>query len=153
MLTEGGNGDFNPQHINDWKLGENYGVNMINDFNNGAVAWTDWNILLDENGGPNHVSNFSFAPIHANTKEGTLQYTNSYYYIGHFSKFIRPGAKRIISSSNWGQLLTTAFVNTDGKLAVIVMNPSGEKLVYRMYVDKKAVEATSLPHSIATLVL
>lgn len=153
MLTEGGNGDFNPQHINDWKLGENYGVNMINDFNNGAVAWTDWNILLDETGGPNHVSNFSFAPIHANTKEGTLQYTNSYYYIGHFSKFIRPGAKRIISSSNWEQLLTTAFVNTNGTLAVVVMNTSGEKLVYRMYIGKQAVEVTSLPHSIATLVL
>jgi len=31
---------------------------MINDFNNGAVGWTDWNILLDETGGPNHVKNF-----------------------------------------------------------------------------------------------
>jgi glucosylceramidase len=152
MLTEGGNGDFNPQHMNDWKLGENYGVNMIHDFNNGAVAWTDWNILLDENGGPNHVGNFSFAPVHANTKSGTLQYFDSYYYIGHFSKFIRPGAKRIISSSNTAQLLTTAFMNTDGKLAVVVMNPTDEKLVYKMYIGTKAVEATSLPHSIATLV-
>jgi glucosylceramidase len=152
MLTEGGNGDFNRQHINDWSLGENYGLNMIHDFNNGAVAWTDWNILLDENGGPNHVSNFSFAPVHANTKEGVLTYTNSYYYIGHFSKFIRPGAKRITSSSNLGQLLTTAFMNTDGKLAIVVMNTSGEKLVYRMYIGNKAVETTSLPHSIATLI-
>jgi glucosylceramidase len=152
MLTEGGNGDFDPQHVNDWNLGENYGVNMINDFNNGAVAWTDWNILLDETGGPNHVGNFSFAPIHANTKEGTLQYYNSYYYIGQFSKFIRPGAKRIISSSNLGQLLTTGFMNKDGKLAVVVMNAGSEKLVYKMYIGRKAVEVTSLPHSIATLV-
>ncbi len=152
MLTEGGNGDFNPQHMNDWKLGENYGLNMIHDFNNGAVAWTDWNILLDENGGPNHVANFSFAPVHANTKRGTLQYFDAYYYIGHFSKFIRPGAKRIISSSNAAQLLTTAFMNTDGTLALIVMNPSDKKMVYKMYIGKNAVEATSLPHSIATLV-
>ncbi len=152
MLTEGANGDFSSQHANDWNLGENYGLNMIHDFNNGAVAWTDWNILLDENGGPNHVGNFSFAPIHANTKEGTLQYYNSYYYIGHFSKFIRPGAKRIISSSNWGQLLTTAFVNTDGKIAVVVMNPSSENFTYKMYVGNQAIETTCLPHSIATLV-
>ena len=152
MLTEGANGDFTNQHANDWSLGENYGLNMIRDFNNGAVAWTDWNILLDENGGPNHVGNFSFAPVHANTKEGTVQYYNSYYYIGHFSKFIRPGAKRIISSSNWGQLLTTAFVNTDGKIIVVVMNPSGEKFVYKMYIGTQAIETTSLPHSIATLV-
>lgn len=153
MLTEACNNPFNWQTFDQWKWGEQYGLNMINDFNNGAVAWTDWNILLDETGGPNHVSNFCFAPIHAKTKEGTLHYMNSYYYIGHFSKFIRPGAKRIIGSSNRAQLLTTAFKNKDGKLAVIIMNPTGEKFSYRMYIGNKAVEATSLPHSIATLVI
>ena len=55
----------------------NMGLSMVNDFNNGAVAWTDWNILLDETGGPNHVGNFCFAPVHAKTKEGTLHYMNS----------------------------------------------------------------------------
>jgi glucosylceramidase len=125
---------------------------MIHDFNNGAVAWTDWNILLDETGGPNHVNNFCFAPVHAKTKEGTLHYMNSYYYIGHFSKYIRPGAKRIVSSSNRAQLLTTAFVNTDGKIAVVMMNPTTETIQYRMYVGNQAVVTTSLPHSIATLV-
>jgi glucosylceramidase len=44
-------------------------------------------------------------------------------------------------------------MNKDGKLAVVIMNPTNEKLAYRMYIGKKAVEATSLPHSIATLVL
>ena len=152
MLTEGANGDFSPQHLNDWNLGENYGLNMIHDFNNGAVAWTDWNILLDDKGGPNHVSNFSFAPVHS-TKGGNLLFLNSYYYIGHFSKFIRPGAKRVISSSNKSQLLTTAFMNKDGSLAIVVMNPGNEKSVYKMVIGKKAVEVTSLPHSIATLVI
>jgi len=57
-------------------------VYMIADFNNGACAWTDWNILLDESGGPNHVKNFCFAPVHADTRKGTLHYMNSYYYIG-----------------------------------------------------------------------
>src|SRR6059036_1157291 len=101
---------------------------MINDFNSGAVGWTDWNVLLDETGGPNHVKNFCFAPIHANTKTGDLIYTNAYYYIGQFSKFIRPGAKRIISSPSRSPLLTTAFKNPDGKIVVIVMN-MGEKEV------------------------
>jgi glucosylceramidase len=31
-------------------MGERYGTSMVNDFNNGTVAWTDWNILLDEKG-------------------------------------------------------------------------------------------------------
>ena len=153
IFTEGCAESFIPALLGSWKLGETYGRSMINDFNNGTVAWTDWNVLLDEKGGPNHVGNFCFAPIHADTKTGELNYLSSYYYIGHFSKFIRPGAKRIISSSSRGQLLTTAFENTDGKIVVIVMNQSSEKIPYRLWIAGKAAETVSLPHSIATLVV
>lgn len=153
LLTEACNYPFSWDTFGQWKWGENYGENMIYDFNNGAVAWTDWNILLDETGGPNHVNNFCFAPVHAKTGEGTLHYMNSYYYIGHFSKFIRPGARRVISSSSRVQLLTTAFINTDGKLAVVVMNPDARKISYRLYIGSQAVETTSLPHSISTMVV
>ncbi len=153
LFTEGCNGPFNMGQVNDWKWGEIYGRNMINDLNNGTVGWTDWNVLLDETGGPNHVKNFCFAPIHADTKSGQLIYMNAYYYIGHISKFIRPGAKRVVSSSSRSQLLTTAFLNPDGKLAVVVMNQSGEKIPYRLWIGGKAAELTSLPHSIVTLTL
>ena len=95
IFTEGCAESYDLKKINDWKWGETYGRSLINDFNNGTVGWTDWNVLLDERGGPNHVGNFCFAPVHADTKTGELTYLNSYYYIGHFSKFIRPGAKRI----------------------------------------------------------
>jgi glucosylceramidase len=152
MLTEACNFPFSWQTINDWKWGENYGLNMIHDFNNGAVAWTDWNVLLDETGGPNHVSNFCFAPIHAKTKEGTLHYMNSFYYIGHFSKFIKPGAKRIISSSSRAQLLTTAFKNEDGTIAVVVMNNTDQSIPYHLWIGGKAAPTRSLPHSIMTFV-
>lgn len=153
LFTEGCNGPFNMGRINEWHWGESYGRSMINDFNNGSVGWTDWNVLLDETGGPNHVQNFCYAPIHADTKTGKLYYMNEYYYIGHFSKYIRPGAKRIISSSNRTNLLTTAFINPDGSVAVIVMNQGDEAMPYRLWIAGKAVEVNSLPHSIATLVL
>jgi glucosylceramidase len=81
-----------------------------------------------------------------------LEYTNSYYYIGHFSKFIKPGAKRINASSNRSGLLTTAFKNTDGSIAVVVMNGSDQKMDYQLYVKGKEAKTTSLPHSITTLV-
>ena len=153
IFTEGCAESFNFDKMDDWKWGETYGRSMINDFNNGTVGWTDWNILLDETGGPNHVQNLCFAPVHANTKTGEIYYLNSYYYIGHFSKFIRPGAKRIISSTSRGQLLTTAFLNTDGKIAVIVMNQSSEKISYRLWIAGQAAETSSLPHSIQTLIV
>lgn len=152
IFTEGCKEKFDIKKINDWKLGELYGTNLINDFNNGIVAWTDWNILLDENGGPNHVKNFCFAPIHANVKTGEIMYTSEYWYIGHFSKFVRPGAKRIACSPSRSAISATGFVNTDGKVAVIVMNKGEEKLTYNLWIEGKAVEVESLPHSIQTLV-
>ena len=159
IFTEGCADSFNAQRLQDWKLGEQYGSSMIHDFNNSTVGWTDWNILLDETGGPNHVNNFCFAPVHADTKTSQLIYTNAFYYIGHFSKFIRPGAKRIASSPSRSQLLSTAFINpdgkvsvADGKVSVVVMNQSDKKIPYFLWVDGNAAEISSLPHSIQTLV-
>jgi glucosylceramidase len=152
LLTEASNGDFDTTQYYNWSLAEKYGEAMINDFNNGACGWTDWNILLDETGGPNHVGNFCFAPIHGNTKTGELVFTPAYYYIGHFSKFIRPGAKRIVSTASRSQLLTTGFINEDGSVAVIVMNRSTRKIKYNLSVGNGAAEITIFPHSIQTLV-
>lgn len=153
MFTEGCIEKFDFNRLNDWSLGEKYGISMINDFNSGTVAWTDWNVLLDEKGGPNHVGNYCFAPIHADTRDGSLHYTNEYYYIGHFSKFIRPGAKRIASSASRDKLLTTAYLNPDGKIAVVVMNANDTGIPYHLWLKGRAVNITSLPHSIATLII
>jgi glucosylceramidase len=152
LFTEGTVDRFKPEDITSWRLGEYYGHSMINDFNDGAVGWTDWNVLLDEQGGPNHVGNFCFAPIHADTKTGALTYTNSYYYIGHFSKFVHPGARRIACSPSRSALLSTAFVNPDGKIAVVVMNRGAEKITYYLWMNGNAAEVSSPPHSIQTLV-
>jgi glucosylceramidase len=152
IFTEGTVDSFKADDIHNWRLGEYYGRSMINDFNDGAVGWTDWNVLLDERGGPNHVGNFCFAPVHADTTTGALTYTNSYWYIGHFSKFVRPGARRIASAPSRSALLSAAFVNPDGKVSVVVMNRGDQKIVYHLWVDGNAAEVTSPPHSIQTLV-
>ena len=153
LFTEGCNGPFDLGKINDWQWGETYGKSMLHDFNNGVEGWTDWNVLLDETGGPNHVQNFCFAPIHADTKTGKLYYMDSYYYIGHFSKFIRPGAKRISSSSSTDKLQTTAFLNPDGTIAVVVLNLSDQAQPFNFSVNGKSAKSTSPAHSIITLVL
>ncbi|MDF2457291.1 MAG: glycosyl hydrolase [Cytophagaceae bacterium] len=152
IFTEGCVESFKLDKINEWRLGERYGYSMLNDFNCGTIAWTDWNILLDDKGGPNHVGNFCFAPVHADTQAGKLYYTNSYYYIGHFSKFIPAGSKRIATSSNRDVLQTTAFVTPEGKISVVVLNTTDQKMPYRLWLDGQAAEVVSLPHSIMTLV-
>lgn len=155
IFTEGCNDKFDLTRAesNDPILAERYGISMINDFNNGTVAWTDWNILLDQTGGPNHVGNFCFSPVLGNTETGDLMFTNAYYYIGHFSKFIRPGAKRIASVSSSANLLSTAFINEDNSVVVIIMNKSDKEMVYNLSLDLKNAEQIAQSHSIQTIIL
>jgi glucosylceramidase len=152
-FTEGTEANFNSDSVGLWKWGEVFGKSMINDFNNWAVGWTAWNVILDETGGPNHVGNFCMAPIICNTKTYELTYMNSFYYIGHFSKFIRPSAKRIVCSSNVDELLATAFLNPDGKIAVVVMNQTERNIDFSTWIDNSIVKTQSPAHSIITLVL
>lgn len=153
LFTEGCIEKYNPAKVSEWWLGERYGKAMINDFNNGVCGWIDWNILLDQKGGPNHVGNYCYAAVHADINTGKLTYTNIFYYMGHFSRFVKPGAKRIACSTTRDQLQATAFRNTDGKIAIIVMNPTDKSMDYNLLIgnNKSAVEC--LPHSISTIVL
>lgn len=153
VFTEGCVEKFDLGNVGDWKLGERYGYSLIHDFNAGTVAWTDWNVLLDETGGPNHVGNFCYAPIIADTKAGKLIYTNIYYYLGHFAKFVRPGAQRIATASSRDVLQTTAFRNPDGSVAVVVMNQTDKELPFQLWIKGQAAATTSPAHSIATYVL
>lgn len=152
MFTEGCIEKFDAKKYQFWANGERYGESMINDFNNGTVAWTDWNILLDQNGGPNHVGNFCFAPIHADTRTGALIYTPSYYYIGHFSKYIELNAKRVSSAVSRSSLSSTSFLNPDGKMVTVVMNDQNDKITYNLILGSHKTVVEIPAHAIQTLV-
>jgi glucosylceramidase len=134
LLTEATVERFDPAQLQSWANAERYARQIIEDFNAGAVAWTDWNILLDERGGPNHVGNFCFAPVHADLRSGELVFTPSFAALGHFSKFLRPGAWRVAATSTRSTLLTTAFENPDGRLAVVVMNTGDAAIDYALQI-------------------
>lgn len=150
LVTEATVEKFNAERYHYWPNAERYGDSIINDFNSGAVAWTDWNILLDNTGGPNHVGNFCFAPIHENN--GELIYTPTYYYLGHFSKFIRPEAKRVSAVASRSVLQTTSWLNADNKLATVVMNTGDAAVTYRLYIGNQETTVTIPAHAMQTLV-
>ncbi len=152
IFTEGCNEGYDIDKIDEVRLAERYGKSMINDFNNGVVAWTDWNILLDETGGPNHVHNLCFAPVHGDTRSGELTFTNSYYYIGHFSKFVRPGAKRISSVSTSNTLLSTGFINEDGSLVIVAMNQGDRALDYSIRMHGNTAKTSIPAHAIQSII-
>ncbi|WP_323813171.1 glycoside hydrolase family 30 protein [Cellvibrio sp. NN19] len=150
LVTEATVEKFDAARFHYWPNAERYGDSIINDFNSGAVAWTDWNILLDNKGGPNHVGNFCFAPIHENN--GELIYTPTYYYIGHFSKFIRPDAKRVSAVPSRSVLQTTSWLNADNSLITVVMNSGDSAVDYRLYIGDKETRVSIPAHAMQTLV-
>lgn len=152
IFTEGCVESFDAAKLQFWPNAERYGKSIINDFNSGTVAWTDWNILLDEKGGPNHVENFCFAPVHANTGTDDLIFTPSFYYLGHFSKFIRPEAKRISTAASRSVLSSTSFLNKDNQMVTVVMNTTDQEIAYNLLVNKNKVELKIPAHAMQSLV-
>ena len=152
LFTEGSEG-FTTDPAREWEIGERYGQNVLLDLSHWALGWTDWNLLLDQQGGPNHVGNYCSAPIMADTATGALHYQPSYYYLGHFAKFIRPGAQRIASTSTDDSLLCAAFVNPDNTIAVVVLNLTGQARDYKIWLAGRAVSTSSPAHSIETAML
>lgn len=138
-------------HTGSWALGERYARSIINDLNRWTVGWIDWNLLLDETGGPNHVGNFCSAPLLADTVADRLMPQSSYAYIGHFARFIRPGAQRVLCAASRQVLETTAFANTDGSVATVVMNRSEQPAGFVLRIDDQRVRVDLPARAITTL--
>ena len=151
LFTEGCQEGFDPAHYERWSNAERYGNSMINDFNSGTVGWTDWNILLDETGGPNHVQNLCFAPIHADTQHDSLIFTPTYYYLGHFSRFINPGALRVSTSASRSTIESTSFHNPNGSMVTVVMNQTNAPINYTLIIEEQEVRTFIPAHAMQTL--
>ena len=132
---------------------EIYAHDIIGDLNSGSNGYIDWNMVLDYKGGPTHVHNSCNAPIMLNKKASDYEKTLSYYYIGHFSKFIKPGARRIAFSKYTSELEVTSFVNVDNSIIVVILNRSDDSKKANLCVDKKVYDSSIQGHSIVTLVI
>ena len=128
--------------IGRWESGERYARNMIGDFRNWVVAWIDWNIVLDTRGGPNHTGNYCDAPVIVDVKSGEVHYETSFYCIGHFSKFVDPGA-RCLESTVAAGLESVSFRNPDGSIVTVVLNEGGEARRFTLRIAGEAGEYRS----------
>ncbi|MCV2370622.1 glucosylceramidase [Paucibacter oligotrophus] len=137
-------------HLGSAALGERYARNIINDLNRWTVGWIDWNLLLDETGGPNHVGNLCSAPIMANRQTGKLMLQSSYDYLGHFARFIKPGARRLLCAASKQDLEVTAFINPDGSKALVALNRSEVAIHYTLKWDARQCQAVAPARSISS---
>lgn len=132
--------------------GLRYGKNYILDLLNYSTGFIDWNILLDENGGPNHVGNYCEAPILVNTKTGELNLMPSYFVIKHFSHFIKRGAYRVDLENN-SDLLVVALINPNGEKIIIALNENNEEKELNIENNGKILTIEMEKGSIVTVVL
>lgn len=123
---------------------------IIGDLNHGVNAFYDWNLLLDETGGPNHVGNLCHAPFLYDRAEKKLcpQLLQRYYW--HFSHYITPGSVRIGVSRYTDKLAATAFRRPDGKLAVVLFNPGKAAVPVKLRLGGQLAELTAGPQSISS---
>ena len=139
-------------HIGSWDLGERYATSIINDLNRYTVGWIDWNLLLDERGGPNHVGNYCSAPIIVNTKTQELLYQSSYFYLGHFSRFFSRGDKIVQCENTTSQLLSLSGINKNDKLTTTIMNKEEDSIPF-LYDNGSEKKSYSIPpRSIITII-
>ncbi|HJB60704.1 MAG TPA: glucosylceramidase [Candidatus Ruminococcus gallistercoris] len=131
-----------------------YAREILGDMNNGMQAAVDWNLLLDQTGGPYHYRYTGCAaPVHVNTDTKELTLQPSYYGLAHFSKYIPKGSVRLATSSYDRDLTITAFERPDGKIAVVAINEAQEEKSAFLRMSDHSAPLTLAPRSVATIVI
>ncbi len=128
-----------------------YAHDILGDLKAGCSAFIDWNMLLNKEGGPNHVGNFCAAPI-MEAEDGSAVKNLSYYYIGHFSKYIQKGAKQCMTSTYTDQVETVAFINPDGSRVVVLLNKSETDVEVTLRESGEGASITVAKQSIVTCI-
>ena len=129
-----------------------YAHEYIGDINAGADTLIDWNLLLDEKGGPNHAGNFCDAPMMYDTVNHQLHKKLSLDYIGHFSRFIKPGAVRLGVSAFSPEIEATAAKNPNGSVAAVLLNTAEEERRFWLRLDGRFYPILLPAFAIATCV-
>lgn len=145
--------------VYDFSDGQFWGNMIMNDIKSGASGWIYWNMILDENGGPwlvskehgNPENNAQHPVVIINRQTKQVHYTGLYYYLAHFSKFVRPGAYRIKATGNPGKLNFAAFLNSNGKKVLVVIN-NDKKTEGSIQWNNQEMVYTFHAHSVTTLV-
>jgi glucosylceramidase len=138
--------------------GDIWGNVIFSDLEAGTSAWLYWNAILDETGGPWAVS-----PIHGNPDPNAqhpvviinritheITYTGTYWYLAHFSKFVRPGAVRVETSGQANGIRVMSFRTAEGRHVTELLNSRVEDSDINLESAGKTLHLTLPARSITT---
>ena len=142
--------------LDDWSRGEHYGRDIMGDLQSYTTGWVDWNMVLDMQGGPNHLHNYCDAPVIVDQKKGDIHLQIPYYYMGHFSRFLPPGSIHLrMDTSQLSGVELVAFQLPSGDLSIVALNLGDSTVTFTLVVPvagKPYSAPITVPsHSIITL--
>jgi len=149
--------DWAPEEQKEWHPKyapvNRYARDIIGCLNNWVDGWIDWNMVLDTKGGPNWFKNWCVAPVIVKPETDEVYFTPIYYTLAHFSKYIRPGAKRIGFTNTDENLMVTSAKNPDGSIAVVVFNQGYKAKSFSLNFNDKNVHIEISPQAIQTIII
>lgn len=133
-----------------------YARNIIVSLDHWVKGWIDWNIVLDRNGGPNHVGNFCGAPIMIDTETQEIYYTPVYYVLAQFSRTIRPGDQAVntqmqLTGLGSDALHACATLNADNILSVQLLNTTDKPIIYNLQIGSQFAEVEIAANAVQTV--
>ena len=133
-----------------------YARNIIVSLNHWLEGWIDWNIVLDRNGGPNHVGNFCGAPIMIDTETGEVYYTPIYHVLSQFSKTIRPGDKALqvetqLNGLDSDALHASSAISKSNLVSTQLLNTTKAPINFSLQIGEQFVEVSMPANSVQTI--
>ncbi|XP_049878911.1 lysosomal acid glucosylceramidase-like [Pectinophora gossypiella] len=111
--------------LGSWDRAETYMKNIITDINHNVVGWIDWNLCLNEMGGPNWIKNYVDSPIIVFASRGEFVKQPMFYAMAHVAKFVPRGSKRIEvmeDASKQSQVKQFAVLTPSDTIVVVLCN-------------------------------
>jgi len=146
--------------IYEFEDGDVWGNIIFNDLEAGTSAWLYWNAILDETGGPWAVSpvhgnpdpNIQHPVVIINKQTHEITYTGTYYYLAHFSKFVRPGAVRVQTTGASGRVRVMSFQTPEGGIVAQVLNSATRSSDVGLVYKGRSLRFAAPAQSISTLI-
>ena len=126
---------------------------ILGDLNHGICAFGDWNLLLDERGGPNYVGNYCLAPFLYDTKAHRLTQTLLGKYMELLARTVAPGSVRIACTKYGESIDATAWRTPEGKIALLLLNKSEKNAPVTVRLNGLEAATVLYPRSITAAII
>lgn len=131
--------------LGSWDRAEDYITAYIQDLKHSVNGWIDWNLLLNEEGGPNYVSNHVDSAVVVNKTSDEAYKQPIFYAIGHFSRFIPEDSVRIDVTSTDSQVECIGFQRPDAKIVLIAYNKRKNAVKVKLNVPSRSALTITIP--------